>query len=338
MKRKILCLFIVLTVLVYMTAGCGKKSESTSSEGMAVASDSFRANGIAKPESDGKTMADQKADNTSMTENEIAGIMGNGAEGGNASNALLSRHKIIRNANVTIQVKNFDFTYGKIQTLVEHSGYGYIQQSRVSKESSQTKSGMVVVRVQADKFSDILSNIKGLGEVIDASENTEDVTEKFYDVESELRLLRYEQNRLEQYLNKLTKPDDIFKTESRLTEIRHQIESLTGTLNKLSDLVKFSTIIININEKEPGSDNDGAGGKSYWSKLANGFGDSFKGVRNFFASLVLFLAQALPVLIILVLFSWLAFLLYKRFLRGIRKNRTSDDSVKVKKKEESDEV
>ena len=53
----------------------------------------------------------------------------------------------------------------------------------------------------------------------------------------------------EEIFEKVEDPDIIFKTEKQLTEIRHEIETLTGTLNKLNDLVELSTITINMDEK-----------------------------------------------------------------------------------------
>lgn len=248
-------------------------------------------------------------------------IVATGVENQPLVNAILAQRKIVRNANVSILVDNYEKTYGKIQSMVENSGIGYIQQSSVTKQGVYGKSGMIVVRVEADKFSQILNSVKGLGEVIDANESTEDITEKFYDTESELRLLKYEQSRLEEYLKKITDPDIIFKTESRLTEIRHQIESLTGTLNKLSDLVKLSTITINITEKGVDTNNK-LKEKTYTEKLFGGFSDSLKGVGNFFGELILLLVSLLPVLMILVFVAWIIWIFYKKNQKG--KNQKSE--------------
>ena len=119
---------------------------------------------------------------------------------------------------------------------------------------------------------------------------SDDVTDKFFDIESRLRLLKYEESRLEEYLKKITDPDTIFKTEARLMEIRHEIESLTGNLNKLSNLVQLSTITINMSEKIPAGEKAG----SYWQRLASGFTESFKGVVGFCAESLIVVVAALP--------------------------------------------
>jgi hypothetical protein len=256
-------------------------------------------------------------------DNGQTAIVATGANNESLANAILDQRKVIRNANVSIIVDSYENTYGKIQSLVEGAGNGYIQESRVSKQGSYGKSGMIIVRVDADKFSQILNNVKGLGEVIDAMESTDDITEKFYDTESELRLLKYEQSRLEEYLKKIDDPDTIFKTESRLTDIRHQIENLTGTLNKLSNLVKLSTITINISEKSVKNiDKE----KTYLEKLFGGFTDSMKGVGNFFGELILLLVALIPTLVILALCAWIIWIFYRKY----RKNNEEKSKIKIK--------
>lgn len=313
-KSKILLLVMIISLVL---AGCGS-SKTTSSEGYAPAiGGAPAAEGVgksadaAKPEAAVTTAADQGG----------TGIKGSGTQSTAVSNIILSQRKMIRNANVSIQVDDYTKTYGKIQSLVEFSGIGYIQQSNVSKQGEYGRQGTIVIRVQADQFPTILNNIKGLGEVLDANESAEDVSEKFYDVDSELRLLKYEQERLEVYLKKISDPDAIFKTESRLTEIRHQIEGLTGTLNKLNDLVKLSTITINVTEKDPTALSKTE--KGYWSKLGEGFIDNLKGVVNFFAYFLMFIIQGIPVLIPLIVIGWVVFMLFRKQQK--KKNKAAEE-------------
>jgi len=110
---------------------------------------------------------------------------------------------------------------------------------------------IIVLRVDKDKFEQVVDGISGLGTLIDQSIQSEDVTEKYLDKEARLRLLRFEESRIEEYLKKLVDPDDIFKAERQLTDICYENESLTGTLNKWDNFVELSTITVNMNEKEP---------------------------------------------------------------------------------------
>lgn len=142
-------------------------------------------------------------------------------------------------------------------------------------------------------------------------------------MESRLRLVKYEESRLEEYLKKIEDPDTIFKTESRLTDIRHEIEQLTGTLNKLSDLVKLSTITINMNEKLPESLTKPVE-TSYLGKLKNNFLESLNGVVEFLGELLLFIVASLPTLFILGIIAFAAYSVYKKFFRNKMKKKNQE--------------
>lgn len=337
MKKRVIGLLLAVAFCVSILAGCGASSKTAANFSEAKA-DMASAQAMApvkeepkkaEPKAEAmkemkKTSADQAANGAAPADKK-AGVSAvtTGSTERSAVNAILEQRKIIRNANVTVEVENFDEAYGKIKTLI--NGFGFIQESNIRTEKVYVdskekliKRGTVVIRVDKQKFEDVLSGISGLGVQTEQLIKTDDVTEQFFDVESRLRLLKYEENRLEQYLNKISDPDTIFKTESRLTDIRHEIESLTGTLKKWSDLVELSTITINMNEKSP------AGSKitevkSYSDRLSGGLNESMKGVVKFFGELLIFIVSALPVLIVLALLVWLGFAIYRRAARAKRK-------------------
>jgi hypothetical protein len=248
------------------------------------------------------------------------------------NNAILSQRKIIRNAYVSIEVESFDSAYARIKSMI--SAYGFIQESNIKKdkvyiadgEKSITR-GTIIIRTDKARFDSIIGDLKGLGTLINENIKSDDVTDKFFDTESRLRLIKYEETRLEEYLKKTTDPDTIFKIESRLTDIRHEIESLTGTLNKMSDLVQLSTITIQMSEKIPESKLKKE--MTYWGKLADGFTKSFKGVINFCSELLLVIVQLLPGLVLLgiILFAFIMF--YKKVLK--RKFKIVSNKTKVRK-------
>lgn len=251
-------------------------------------------------------------------------LVGSGEASNAVNNIILSQRKIIRNANISLEVENFDVAYGKIEYII--SNVGYVQESKISKvkhyvdnEIFLVTNGVIIIRVDADKFSSVLKDVKGLGLLTDENIKTEDVTEKFFDVESRLRLLRYEESRLEEYLKKIEDPDTIFKTERKLTDIRHEIEQLTGNLNKLSDLVKLSTITINMSEKVPTSKSEPPK-QTYASKLKFNFLESLSEVIEFLGNILLGIAAALPVLVLLGIVFFVLYFLYKKFVKNKIKN------------------
>lgn len=264
-------------------------------------------------------------------------LTGGGSTTQNITNAILAERKIIRSASLTMEVGNFDEAMNNINTII--LGIGIIQESNISTEevyvkkdeTKLIKKGTIVLRVYKEKFDSVLSNLKGVGKVFNEVISGQDVTDRFFDTESRLRLLKMEQSRLEAYLSKLEKLDDIFKTESRLTEIRQEIESLTGNLNKMSSLVELSTITISMNEKHPESE-DKPKPLTYGDKLLNKLKSSLEGVVNFLGELIIIIVSALPVLILIGFFCWIGLLIYRRVPRkqysaptAVNKNNQGED-------------
>jgi hypothetical protein len=338
MVKRIASVLMAAILAAYILAGCAAGSKSTKSQAVttnemasAVEAKGSEGSGAQAQAADSKRDVAPSAPKEAAADStaEATALTGTGQASQSVSNAILAQRKIIRNANLTIEVDKFDEAYSKINSFI--LGIGYITESNVTtervfvnSEQKAVKRGVIVLRVDKDKFDRVLGDVKGLGDVLNENMSTDDVTERYFDVDSRLRLLRYEESRLEEYLRKISDPDTIFKTESRLTDIRHEIEGLTGTLRKLDDLVELSTITINLNEKMP----EGArwaANRSYGSKLADSFKDSIKGVVSFCGDLLILLVQMLPVLFLLALFALAVLAVYRKILKNVRLSKKKDD-------------
>lgn len=326
--KRILSLFCAVILMLSLITGCSSAKKEARSTGSApmqqnAAKDNANYDVVTTTGSNAKYTAEGEAQRNASAEkpaaaNSATAVAGTGSSNSSMSNAILSQRKIIRNANISVEVEDFDKAYGQIKSMI--GAFGFIQESNIKKEKIYVNSkeklltkGVIILRVDKDKFESVLTDVKGLGLLMDESIKSDDVTEKFFDTESRLRLLKFEESRLEQFLMKLTDPDTIFKTESRLTDIRHEIEGLTGTLKKWSDLVELSTITINLSEKRP--DAGQIQKESYWSKLSSSFTDSIKGTLSFCGAVLIALVQAIPVLLLLALVAFLALWVYRKFFK-----------------------
>lgn len=331
--KRVLSIFLTLMVLTVIFSGCGssKAKDSVAESGSAPmykAGDQVDAMQSANSaESKRQTAAVNEAapaaPSSAPAADSVTALTGTGEANRALSNPILNERKIIRNANVSVEVDDFDKAYGQLETMV--AGIGYVQETRISKEKHyiaekevlKTK-GTIILRIDAEKFGSVLKDVKGLGLLLDENIKSDDVTDKFFDLESRLRLIRYEESRLEEYLKKITDPDTIFKTEARLTDIRHEIESLTGNLHKLSNLVQLSTITINMSEKMPAAGKTG----SYWQKLAANFTESVRGVVRFCGEFILAAAGALPGIALIFIIGLIGFVLYRKSLQKYMKFNT----------------
>jgi hypothetical protein len=360
MNKRFVGIIVAAMLMISAFAGCGTKSESAASApGMAVQgvapadpnvsvtfSEDRKADGAASFGSGGREMEISASATAAASEAPAApgaasaaySLAGTGNTVENVSNAILADRKIIRSANLTIEVENFDEAYNSINSII--LGIGIVQESNISSDKVYVdeklkliKRGTIVLRVSKDKFDSVISNLKGIGEVYNQQINGQDVTGQFIDTESRVNLLKIEQSRLETLLIKMENLDQIFRLESRLTEIRQEIESLTGNLKKMSSLVEDSTITVTMNEKYPDSDKRPEP-VTFGQKLINSLKSSLEAAVNILGELLIILVAALPILILLGLFVLLGVFLYRRIPR---KNKVSVNVVKNNIEEKKDD-
>lgn len=330
--RTFIVILVGISLSLSIFSGCASKNKSAD-ESIAYGTYATTTAGVDMRFSSKEEFADvvsavaPKEDALSVRDQESFGSSGllsstGSGSGISAYNAILAERKVIFNANITVEVEDFNESYGKIQSII--SGNGFVQSSNITKDRYYDEEGnikfvsrgVIVIRVAREKFDTVLSNVKGLGNVLEENIYTDDVTDKYFDVESRLKILRLEEERLISYLMDIKDPETIFKYEKRLTEVRQEIESYTGTLRKWNDLVELSTITINLREVRPESKSGIASAStSYWKKLADKFVSSLKGTIEFLGNAIIFLAQALPILV----FLSLAFIVFYAVIKFVKK-------------------
>ncbi len=313
MPRKLLGIILVLVILASVMTGCssGNKADRAPSTTAGPAMDSGSYN-------KGEYGVDAPAEAPMAPDaDSLAGV---GSSPVNVSNAILAERKIIRSANLTIEVENFDKAFANIEGII--ANIGFVQQTNINtdrvyieEEMKLVKSGTIVLRVDKSMFDSVINKLRGLGDVYNYTTDGQDVTDQVVDVESRLRLLKMEQEKLEAYVVKLNDLEEIFKAESKLTEIRYQIESLTGNLNKLNSLVDLSTITINLNEKRPDYNPKP---ETYGEKLLNSLKESLFNVVEFLGDLLLFIVAALPVLVFIGLCVLFGIWIYRKMIKKRR--------------------
>lgn len=169
----------------------------------------------------------------------------------------VSDRKVIKNASLSIIVKNINDTIRSVKTVASEVG-GFVQNMVVSENggvmpyrTEQTedliKSGYIVIRVPSDKLDSALERIKAEAIKV-SSENVtnQDVTEQFVDLEAQLRNTQREEQSYLAVLDRATKVEDILNISSRLSDVRGRIERLQGQINYLSRSIDMSTITVNL--------------------------------------------------------------------------------------------
>ena len=172
----------------------------------------------------------------------------------------------------------------------------------------------------ADKLNAFLDEALGKLHVTNRSENVEDITLRYTDLESRVKALETEQERLFELMAKAENVDAIIAIESRLSEIRYELESIKSSLRSYDNQVVYSTVYLYIKEVKLTSTTGEAG---FSDKIVYGLKNNLIGLGEMLESLVIFIITELPVIIVLGALLAVFIIIVRKIVRAIRRRIVS---------------
>ena len=131
--------------------------------------------------------------------------------------------KLIKTVELELETRTYDAFMDSLNAGLAAAG-GYVQQSDIrGGAGSAGRYGTIVLRVPADKLNGFLEALAPHGTVLARTENVQDVTMDYVDVQSRLKALRTEQEALLALLEKATSLSDILTLQEKLTGVRGDI-------------------------------------------------------------------------------------------------------------------
>lgn len=157
---------------------------------------------------------------------------------------------IIRTAELRLEVENGKETYKKISEISQELG-GYLAESNFFRDEQNRESGSIILRIPKDKFLTALEKLDTLGKVKDSNTASQDVSQDYANLKSQLDAAKIVYDKMLEALKKRqnTIPEAI-KLESELTPVLRRIEVLKNQIERLNNLTSFTTINVNFYESE----------------------------------------------------------------------------------------
>lgn len=240
------------------------------------------------------------------------GMKDNGSAENTASPAVdvgqvnYSGKKIIYTATIVVEVDDATETIKEISAAASELG-GYVSDSTFNRDND-IASGTITIRIEPEQYSQLTAKIGTLGEVLESTLTSQDVTYDYVDIESRLTNAEAQEKQLLAIMDKAVLIEDILKVRTELNTVQQEIESYKGQLRYLDNMVGYSTVTIRVTEKyvpkaPEVKENEGVIARwssSYvWKSIVKGFNNSVAFVANFFGGLMIFLSYVIiPVLII----------------------------------------
>lgn len=282
-KRRLFVLVSFMIILTMVLAACAKKENGSTSYkmdnmayDMAATSSEETAEAPAATEAKGNVefvTAGSLSNNSAITIEDSA--------------ALQSQDKIIRTFYMDVETQEFDSLITKLDSEIGRLN-GYVETSKISGRSFYDRGGArvasITARIPRVKVDEFVNAVDENANVINKQESTENVTLEYADIESRKKSLQIEQERLFALLEKADTLDSIVTLESRLSEIRYQLQNYETTLRTYDNKVEYSTVSLSIQEVEkltPSVEIKQTVGTRIKNGFSNTMYDISEGLQNF---------------------------------------------------------
>ncbi len=230
--------------------------------------------------------------------------------------------KLIKNVYMDLETKNFEEVTTALNRKVTELG-GYIECSNVSYPGSYDqytgrRSMNLSARIPCERLDDFVQQVETAGNVTYKSENVTDVTLQYKDTESRKNSLLVEQKRLNELMKKAETVEDIIAIESRLSQVRYELESIESQLRTYDNQVDYSTVNVNINEVV---DYTPVKESTVWERISEGFSASLTAVGEFFKNLFVGILAFSPIIILIAAVIAIIVLIIRAVVKKCRRKK-----------------
>jgi len=235
--------------------------------------------------------------------------------------------KLIKNVNMSVETQEFDTVVFSVKEKVVLLG-GYVESMNIGEngysETDITRYASITARIPSNNLDQFVNNIETITNMINKSETVQDVTLQYVDVESHKKMLVTEQDSLLRLLEKAETIEDIITIESRLSEVRYQIESMESQLRTFDNQIDYSTVYLNITEVErltPAEE------KNAIDRITVGFWENVYHVQDGVKEFAIWFVINIPYLVLYLVLALIIIIIVKIIIRSERKKAAKNKKV-----------
>lgn len=281
----------------YSAEGDGKEAAPADYNGMNYAAAAAGTGADADSSGGAVVLSENEASEASADE---AGTAENGKETANSADTEngQSSRKLIRTFNLDAETTDFDNLVTQLQQETQNLG-GYVESSYVNGNSYYTENSRyasLTLRIPKDKTNDFLGTVGEMANVTSKSENVEDVTLTYTDLKSHVEALQAEQEQLMKLMEQAKTVEDTMSIQSRLTDVRYELESYMSQLKVYDNQVDYDTVNISIQEVK---NETPTGELSIGQKMLNGLENSLRAIAESAKNLCIWFVASIPYFVIL---------------------------------------
>lgn len=214
--------------------------------------------------------------------------------------SLPENRKLIQTVHMNVETEDLDAVLQQINSRIAELG-GYAESSNIQNGSvysgKRYRSADITIRIPAKDLDTFVNKVGEVSNIVSSRKTVDDITLKYVATESRLKALQTEEARLLELLAQAQTMDDLLTIESRLTDVRTELEQVTSALRLFDNQVDYATIYLDIQEVKEYTEVTEP--ETVWQRIGTGFVKSLKGVGNFFKELFVFVIVASPYLVLI---------------------------------------
>ena len=278
--KKMTAFLVTLCMLAALLAGCGGASKSTQAFDAAAAAPAEAANGA-------------------YYDMESAKSEDGGLTGDTDSTVLPEGRKWIITVNMSAETEDLDALMEALNGKISGLG-GYVEDQDSYNgsmySSRRYRSASLTVRIPAQRVDEFTEEMSGIANVVSTNLSREDITLSYVATESRVKALQTEEARLLELMEQAETMADLLEIESRLTDVRYELENRASQLRLYDNQVDYATIYLSIDEVQEYTPVEEP---TVWERISGGFVSSVKGVGNGLLDLLVWVLAKSPYLVIL---------------------------------------
>jgi hypothetical protein len=317
-----LTLWLLLGVILCGLSGCSNLSSKRDNQAGLSTSEAQKLSDPKAP------LAQERLEAKSEIGRSQTQVSLNQADAANLASQAIER-KIIRNANLTVEVTSPPESQRKISSIAE-SHQGFIVTSEATQRTTEDASKPLVtvnlvVRVPAAQFNQTMEEIRAIGaRIIQEKITGQDVTEEFMDLEARIKNQKALEGQFLEIMKRAAKVEDALNVQRELADVRTEIEKLEGRRRFLENQASLSTITVTL--QSPTQLVNAAG---FWYSIKSAFSDGVDAATAIVLFLIRVVIALLPILILFVLpIALIARFIFKR-MRRKRLARAREDNLEA---------
>ena len=305
--KKLLALLLCLILAAALLTGCGADSSGTKE--YIYAAD--------------QAVAEEPMPNAIRT---AGGVLTEESGSADLTTQAPESRKWIVTVNMDAETEDLDGVLAALNDLIAELN-GYVEDQSIYNGSTYSshryRSASLTVRIPAQDVDRFTEDVEGIANVVSKNKSLEDVTLSYVDTQSRMEALETEEDRLLELLSQAETMADLLEIESRLTEVRYELDSVTSQLRTYDNQIDYATIYLGLEEVQEYTPTEEP---TLWERIRDDFTDSLERLWESLQNLLVFVIAALP---FLVVYGGIAVVL-ALVIRRLRKNRKAKKAAAKK--------